>query len=65
MSAIFKGRVVIVSGAGTGLGRAYAIALAESGAKVVVNDLHVDRTVPGSKTIKQSNSVESVPTFID
>lgn len=35
----FKGRVVIVTGAGNGLGKAYALAFASRGAKVVVNDL--------------------------
>jgi 3-hydroxyacyl-CoA dehydrogenase/3a,7a,12a-trihydroxy-5b-cholest-24-enoyl-CoA hydratase len=35
----FDGKVAIVTGAGNGLGKSYALLLASKGAKVVVNDL--------------------------
>ena len=39
MAIEFEGRVAIVTGAGGGLGRLHALALAARGAKVLVNDL--------------------------
>lgn len=39
MSIEFKDKVVVVTGAGGGLGKCYALFFASRGAKVVVNDL--------------------------
>ena len=48
MTMTFEGRVAIVTGAGGGLGREHALALAKRGAKVVVNDLGGARDGSGS-----------------
>ncbi len=48
MSIDFKDKVAIVTGAGGGLGKEYALELARRGAKVVVNDLGGARDGTGS-----------------
>jgi 3-hydroxyacyl-CoA dehydrogenase/3a,7a,12a-trihydroxy-5b-cholest-24-enoyl-CoA hydratase len=47
----FAGRVFIVTGAGNGLGRSHALAFAQRGAKVVVNDLGGGRHGEGRSSL--------------
>ncbi|KZV80192.1 NAD(P)-binding protein [Exidia glandulosa HHB12029] len=65
MSLSFKGHTVVVTGAGGGLGRAYALAYAARGANIVVNDVSKDAaqkvvdeiTSKGGKAVVNTNSV--------
>lgn len=53
MTISFEGRVAIVTGAGGGIGRGYALELARRGAKVVVNDLGGARDGTGASDAAQ------------
>ena len=48
MAALNEGRVVIITGAGRGIGREHALAYAATGAHIMVNDLGGDATGEGA-----------------
>ena len=60
MSISYKDKVVIVTGAGNGLGRSHALAFAERGAKVVVNDLGGARDGSGASKSAAQQVVDEI-----
>ncbi|MCP4350890.1 MAG: SDR family NAD(P)-dependent oxidoreductase [Desulfobacterales bacterium] len=68
----FEGRVAVITGAGGGLGRVYALEMAKRGAKVVINDLGGSRdgsgqgsASPAEKVVQEIRDMggEAVPNY--
>jgi NAD(P)-dependent dehydrogenase (short-subunit alcohol dehydrogenase family) len=60
MAGLLEGKVAVVTGAGGGIGREHALALAREGARVVVNDLGSDRHGGGRGAEMADRVVEEV-----
>ncbi len=60
MAGLLKGKVAVVTGAGSGIGREHALALAREGARLVVNDLGGDRHGGGRGAEAADRVVEEI-----
>ncbi len=61
MTDTFEGKVVLITGAAAGLGKCSALAFSKRGAKVVIDDIDVEK---GEETARQINKVGGEAIFV-
>lgn len=57
MSLLLKDKVAIITGAGRGIGKAFALRFAEEGAKLLIPDISLERAETAAKEIKAKGGV--------
>ncbi len=60
MGDLLKDKVAVVTGSGRGLGRAFALLMAEEGAKLVINDLGGEKDGSGASKMAADEVVEEI-----
>ena len=60
MGNMLKDRIAVITGAGNGIGRAHALAMASQGAKIVVNDIGTSYDGVGSSEAPADKVVEEI-----
>ena len=55
-----NGKVAIVTGAGSGIGRGSAVAMSNAGAAVVVNDVNVESANDTARVISEAGGVATI-----
>ena len=63
MQGLLEGKVIVVTGAGAGVGKGIAMEAARQGAKVIVNDLGVNIDGTGANTGPAQQTVEEIKAF--
>ena len=63
MQGLLEGKVVVVTGAGAGVGKGIAMEAARQGAKVIVNDLGVAIDGTGASAGPAQQTVDEIKAF--